>query len=120
MRATSEELTPVFTRQLLSTSVSSSFFHFLSGHIDEKQLFDMVFDINSHSLAKDYTGKEVNLSFMRYQCFPVMNINRIWQWKLLNHKTICIVEVIPLAATIFSNSKFLPCTRNTCNSAQKL
>lgn len=69
MRATLEELTPVFTPQLFSISFfpslfPSSPFFFPSSCIGKKSSFDMTFDINSRPLAKNHIREEIDLSFM--------------------------------------------------------
>ncbi len=65
MRVTSKELALVFTC------------FFSSSCIDKKRSFDKAFDINSWSLAKDYTGKKVNLSFAGYQSSLAVKANRV-------------------------------------------
>ena len=38
----------------------------------------MEFDINSWPLAKNHTGKKVDLSFADYHCFVIIKANRVW------------------------------------------
>ncbi len=85
MRATSEELAPVYTRQLSSGQLSSSSLLFFSSPvlsliscIGKKGSFDKIFDINCWPLAKDHIGEEVNLSFVGCHCLPAVKANRVW------------------------------------------
>lgn len=73
--ATSKELTPVYTCQLPSNK-HPSLLLFLSTCISKKQPFDKAFNINSWSLAKDYTRKEVDLSFAGCQGPSAVKANR--------------------------------------------
>ncbi len=84
MRATSEELAPVYTRQLSSGQLLSSPLLFSSrpvlsptSRIGEKQSFDKAFDINSRPLVKDHTGEEVDLSFADCHCLIAVKANKV-------------------------------------------
>ena len=116
-RATSEELAPAFTPLLPFVEPSLLF---PASRIGEKQSFDKAFDIDCRPLAKDHTGEEVDLSFAGCQCPPAVKANRAWQEELLNPKTVCMVEAIPLAAAIFWDPNFLLCPKHTPKLAKKL
>ena len=62
----------------------------------------------------------MDLSFAGCQCPQAIKTKKAWQKKLLNNKTICIVEAIPLAAGIFWDHNFALYPRYTFNLTRKL
>ncbi len=115
-RATSEELAPAFTPLLPSEPPLL----FPASCVGEKRSFDKAFDINCRLLANNQFGEDVDPSFVSCQCSSVVKANRPWQQELLNPKTVCIVEAIPLAAAILWDPNFLLCPKHTLKLAKKL
>ena len=141
-RASSEEAPTTFA-PLFPPSERLSPLFFPSSGIDEKQLFDKAFNIDCWSLPNDHAGKdigerkfdkifinirllvdnhaeeEVDLSFAGCGCSLGVKLNRSWQIELLEQRSACIVETIPLAAAIFWDPNFVPCPNHTLNLAKK-
>lgn len=85
MRANSEKLALVYIRQLSSDQLYSSLFFppssfvfFSTSRICEKQSFDKAFNINNWPLAKNYTRKKLDISFVGYYCLAAVKANKAW------------------------------------------
>lgn len=78
MRITLKELILIFTCQLLFNQLFSSFLLFLFNYIGKKRFFNKAFNINNQLSAKNYTRKEMNLSFTAYQYAPAIKANKAW------------------------------------------
>ena len=141
-RASSEEA-PTTCAILFLPSEFPSPLLFPSSGIGKKQLFDKAFNINCRPLANDNAGKdvgqrkfdktfintwpladyhaeeEVDLSFIGCGCFLGVKLNKPWQIELLERRPACIIKTIPLAAAIFWDPNFVPCSRPTLNLAKK-
>ncbi len=85
MRATSEGLVSVYTRQLSFGHLPSSLLLFcsspvlfLTSCIGKKRSFDKAFDINRRPSAKNYTGKKVDLSFAGCHYLAAVKANKAW------------------------------------------
>lgn len=83
------------------------------------QTFDTTF-INSHLLTGNHAQEEVDLSFAEYRYPIIVKLNRLWQLQLLDHKPVCRIEAILLAAAIFWDPSFAPCHCHTMKLASKL
>lgn len=115
--------TPLFTcppSPILLPSIQHPSPVFFPSSRGKKRSFEKAFDINCRLLARDRNAEEVDLSFAGCQCPPAVKANREWQQELLNPKPVCMVEAIPLAATIFWDPNLLLCPRHTLNLAKKL
>ncbi len=107
-RASSEEAPPIFA-PLLPLIERPSLPLFSSNGLKEKRLFDKAFNLDSRPLTNNRTREEVDLSFASCQCLPAVKANRPWQWELLDRKSVCMVETIPLAAAFFLDlGNFVP------------
>ena len=84
-----------------------------------KQGFNTAF-IKSCPLASNHDQEELDLSFAGYRCPAVVKLNRSWQLDLLNLKPVCIIEAILLAAALFWDPFFAPCTCHIMKLAFKL
>ena len=122
--SSSKELTPTFLLLLPSIEIKHTFFvcfpiFFLSG-LGAKRSFDKELDLDYRSLASDWSRKRVDISFAGCQCSQAVKKNKVWQLELLNNKTICMIEAIPLVAAIFWDLNFVLYSRYIFNLARKL
>ena len=105
-RASLEEAAPIFIPLFFKCTFPPPF---SSSGIGKKQLFNKVLNLDSWPLANDYTGQDVDLSFVQCLCPSAVKANRLWQLKLLEQTLVCIVEAIPLVAAIFWDPNFILC-----------
>ncbi len=117
-KTSSEKAFPIFAPLSIECPSPSLF---LSNGLGKKRLFDKAFNLDCRLLADDRTGKEVDQSFVCCQCPLSVKANRLWQRELLDQKSICMVEDIPLTTAIFwEPGNFVLCARHTLNLAKKL
>lgn len=84
-----------------------------------KRDFDITF-INSRLLASNHDQKEVDLSFAGCGYPNSVKFNRSWQLDLFDPKPVSIIETISLAAALFWDPTFMPCSCHTIKLAFKL
>lgn len=80
----------------------------------------MVFNLDHWALANDYTKERVDLDFAYCHQPLALKSNRLWQWKFLDQKFVCMVEAILLAAIIFLDRNFVFCIWHIFNLTEKL
>ena len=61
----------------------------------------MIFNLNYYFLVKNNNAEKINLNFAICQYLIAIKVNKKWQQKLLNNKSIYIIKAILLITIIF-------------------